>query len=89
MRRYNKSEIVRHAHYIKNHSCVSCSMSQVLKESWKEAKKQAMAAERFSSGRTENRMSKYDKRNACEFKNVIFGRNDWGFLYGRKYNFYK
>lgn len=83
MKRYDKSQIMRRAHYIREHAF--CSMSEALKISWKEARKQAEAADRF--GRERNmKMTEYDRRNAREFRNVRFGRNDWAFLYGRRYN---
>ena len=82
MKRYDKSQIMRRAHYIREHAF--CSMSEALKQSWKEAKRQAEISERFGS--RDLKATGYDRRNAREFRNVRFGRNDWAFLYGRKYN---
>lgn len=38
--KFNKSEIMKAAHRIRNHSW-NCTMSQALKEAWRRAKKEA------------------------------------------------
>lgn len=82
MKRYDKSEIMKRAWHIYRRSFV-ITFSEALKEAWRRAKEEAAMQERTESRRTER--TGYDRRNARQFANVRFGKNDWAFLYGRKY----
>ena len=81
MKRYDKSLIMKRAWNIYNRSW-NITFSEALKEAWRRAKEEVAMQERME-GRC--RRTGYDRRNAREFANVRFGRNDWAFLYGRKY----
>ena len=82
MKRYDKSLITKRAWHIYRRSFV-ITFSEALKEAWRRAKEEAAMQERLESRRTER--TGYDRRNARQFANVRFGKNDWAFLYGRKY----
>lgn len=82
MKRYDKSLIMKRAWHICRRSFV-ITFSEALKEAWRRAKEEAAMQERLESRRTER--TGYDRRNARQFANVRFGKNDWAFLYGRKY----
>lgn len=82
MKRYDKSLIMKRAWHIYRSSFV-ITFSEALKEAWRRAKEEAAMQERLESRRTER--TGYDRRNARQFANVRFGKNDWAFLYGRKY----
>lgn len=82
MKRYDKSLIMKRAWHIYRRSFV-ITFSEALKEAWRRAKEEAAMQERLESRRTER--TSYDRRNARQFANVRFGKNDWAFLYERKY----
>ena len=81
MKRYDKSLIMKRAWSIYNRSW-NITFSEALKEAWRRTKEEVAMQEKLG-----NRYERtdYDRRNAREFRNVRFGKNDWAFLYGRKY----
>lgn len=82
MKRYDKSLIMKRAWSIYNRSW-NTTFSEALKEAWRRTKEEVAMQERLESRHTE--LTDYDRRNAREFAHVRFGKNDWAFLYGRKY----
>lgn len=81
MKRYDKSLIMKRAWNIYNRSW-NVTFSDALKEAWRRTKEEVAMQEKL--GNRYERTS-YDRRNAREFAHVRFGKNDWAFLYGRKY----
>ena len=81
MKRYDKSLIMKRAWNIYNRSW-NTTFSEALKEAWRRTKEEVAMQEKAETLR---KRTSYDRRNAREFRNVRFGKNDWAFLYGRKY----
>lgn len=84
--KFNKSEIMKAAHRIRNHSW-NCTMSQALKEAWRRAKKESAQREESEKRMASMKSSKADQRNARMYQHVVFGKNDWVIGYGRKYRY--
>lgn len=84
--KFNKSEIMKAAHRIRNHSW-NCTMSQALKEAWCRAKQEAAQREESEKCIASMKSGKADQRNARMYQHVAFGRNDWAVSYGRKYRY--
>lgn len=80
--KYDKSEIMRNAH--RHHlSTFGGSWSESLKWAWARAKEEVMNAETSARRHAEyrKRYGDYDRRLARESANVIWGKNDWAWIY--------
>lgn len=86
--KYNKSQIMRTAHHIRN-SRWNMTFGEALKESWKRAKGMASAQDTETKRlndktKKDGFYARFDKKLAREYRNVRFGRNDWAMDH-RKY----